>query len=327
MIMNSLLEVKGLKKYFPREGTILRRQKGVVRAVDGVDLQLYPGETLGLVGESGSGKTTLGRLIVRLEKPTEGEILFLGRDLTRLKGVDLLEFRRQIQIIFQDPYSSLNPRMSAAAIISEPLKIHYKEKLSNRQVSERIGSMMNMVGLDPSIHMLRYPHEFSGGQRQRIGIARALIMNPKIIIADEPVSSLDVSVRAQILYLMKKLQGELNLTYLFITHDLGVVRQMSDRVAVMYLGKIVEIGPTERICTEPAHPYTMALLSSVPEINPNKRRKRIILRGEVPTPLSPPAGCVFHSRCPFCEERCAYSPPANKKLQADHFVLCHRPIA
>ncbi len=291
-----LLEIRGLKKHFICRGGFSREGSGVVRAVDGVDLEIMRGETLGLVGESGCGKTTLGRLIMRLEEPTDGSIRFAGEDVLTRRGKALKGYRRMVQMIFQDPYSSLNPRKTAGGIIGEPLLIHHPER--RREMKQKTIELMAVVGLDEE-QLTRYPHEFSGGQRQRIGIARALILNPRLIIADEPVSALDVSIQAQILNLMKRLQQDFALTYLFITHDLGVVHHMSDRIAVMYLGKIVELGSGEEICRRPAHPYTMALISAVPVPDPMKRTNRMILHGEMPSPATPPSGCSFHPRCPF----------------------------
>jgi oligopeptide transport system ATP-binding protein len=274
-----------------------------------------------LVGESGCGKTTLGRLIMRLEDPTAGSILYEGTDVLSRKGKGLKGYRREVQMIFQDPYSSLNPRRTAGSIIGEPLQIHYPEWREKRK--QKMKELLAVVGLDEE-QLTRYPHEFSGGQRQRIGIARALILNPRLIIADEPVSSLDVSIQAQILNLMKRLQQEFSLTYLFITHDLGVVRHMSDRIAVMYLGKIVELGSGEAICGKPAHPYTRALVSAVPVIDPLKRNSRMILRGEMPSPAAPPPGCAFHPRCPFRVEICDREEPVLEDRGSHHRVACHR---
>lgn len=316
-----LLEIRGLKKHFIYRGGFLREGGGVVRAVDGVDLEIMRGETLGLVGESGCGKTTLGRLIMRLEEPTDGAIRFAGEDVLTRTGKTLKGYRRMVQMIFQDPYSSLNPRKTAGGIIGEPLLIHHPER--RREMKQKTIELMAVVGLDEE-QLTRYPHEFSGGQRQRIGIARALILNPRLIIADEPVSALDVSIQAQILNLMKRLQQDFALTYLFITHDLGVVHHMSDRIAVMYLGKIVELSTGEVICRRPAHPYTKALISAVPVADPMSRTERMILHGEMPSPAAPPSGCSFHPRCPFRIAICDRQAPLLEQRNSGHWVACHR---
>src|SRR5512139_2482236 len=291
-----LVNIKGVRKYYPVEKGLFAREPDYVKAVDGVDLVIPRGETLGLVGESGCGKSTLGRLILRLEEPTEGQIFFEGEDILRYKAEQLRQLRREMQIIFQDPYSSLNPRKTVGSIIGEPLIIHNIGTKKEQQ--ERVLRLMEVVGLRPE-HINRYPHEFSGGQRQRIGIARALALNPKLIIADEPVSALDVSIQAQVLNLLEELQDEFHLTYLFIAHDLSVVEHISDRVAVMHLGRIAELAMSDDLYRNPKHPYTQALLSANPIPDPTLERKRILLQGEVPSPINPPSGCNFHTRCPY----------------------------
>jgi oligopeptide/dipeptide ABC transporter ATP-binding protein len=293
-----ILRVSGVKKYFPiTQGIIFQHHIGDVHAIDGVDLEVYPGETVGLVGETGCGKSTLARVIMRLFDVTEGTITFEGRDITKLRGGDLRDLRRDMQMVFQDPYASLNPRKTIGAIIGGPYRLH--KIVPKNKVKGEVQQLMELVGLNPE-HYNRYPHEFSGGQRQRIGVARSLALRPKFIVADEPVSALDVSIQAQILNLLEDLQGEFNLTYLFIAHDLSVVKHVSDRVAVMYLGKIAEIGDSETLYRTPKHPYTGALLSAVPVADPRVARgkKRIILEGDVPSPIDPPSGCNFHPRCP-----------------------------
>jgi len=316
----TLLSVECLKKYFESRSGFLSRQVRLVRAVDGVNLRVFKGETLGLVGESGSGKSTLGRVVIRLEEPTEGRILFDGRDVHRLPKEDMRSFRRDVQIVFQDPYASLNPRKSAENIIGEPLTV--QRICDGRERRERVVRLMEVVGLTPD-QMRRYPHEFSGGQRQRIGIARAIATNPKLIIADEPVSALDVSVQAQILNLLKDLQRDHNLTYIFISHDLRVVENMSDRIAVMYLGKIVEVAECGMLCGEPLHPYTQALFSALPVMKPGERKERIILEGDVPSPVNPQAGCPFHPRCRYRIRVCETQVPALTRTGKGRSVACH----
>jgi oligopeptide transport system ATP-binding protein len=316
-----MVRIEKLKKHFPITQGLLRRAVGHVRAVDDVSLYILKGETLGLVGESGCGKSTLGRTILRLHKPTEGRILFEGVDLAGMTSADLRTMRSRMQIIFQDPYSSLNPRMTVEAIVGEPLVIH---KIANgKELQERVEALLARVGLNPMLGN-RYPHEFSGGQRQRIGVARALALNPSFIVADEPISALDVSIQAQVVNLLEDLQDEYNLTYLFITHDLSMVRYICDRVAVMYLGKIVELGPVAEIYDNPQHPYAQALLSAVPVPDPvvEDHRKRIILEGDVPDPANPPEGCNFNTRCPLAFDRCYKEEPELKELITDHEISC-----
>jgi oligopeptide transport system ATP-binding protein len=315
-----LLEVRNLRKYYPvTKGFIFQRQVGAVKAVDDLSFFIRKGETLGLVGESGCGKTTTGRVILRLQEPTQGEALFEGRDIFKLHKEELRRLRRDMQIIFQDPYSSLNPRMTVGDIIGEPLEIHNLAR--GKEKVRRVQELLEVVGLSP-YHANRYPHEFSGGQRQRIGIARALAVNPKLIIADEPVSALDVSIQAQVLNLLEELQKEFGLTYLFIAHDLSVVKHISDRIAVMYLGKIVELADTEELFSNPQHPYTEALLSAVPIPNPEMRRERIILPGDVPSPVNPPAGCRFHTRCLYAQASCKVDEPPFADIGGGHFLAC-----
>lgn len=315
-----LLQIEGLKKFFPVRGGFLSGQQKTARAVDGVDLEILKGETLGLVGESGCGKTTLGRLITRLEEPTAGKITFKGEDILAYSGKALKEFRRKIQLIFQDPYSSLNPRMSAGAIVGEALTIHNLPR--GKGDGDRVAELMEVVGLSRE-QMGRYPHEFSGGQRQRIGIARALSLNPELIVADEPVSALDVSIQAQILNLLKDLQKEFDLTYLFISHDLSVVEHISDRIAVMYLGKIVELADRDSLYDSPLHPYTQALLSAVPVPDPAHKKDRIRLGGGIPSPTDPPPGCPFHPRCPYRMDICNTVTPPLDDRGGGHHAACH----
>ncbi|MDT5123846.1 MAG: peptide/nickel transport system ATP-binding protein [Acidobacteriota bacterium] len=314
--VSELVRVRGLVKHFPVEGS-----DDVVRAVDGVTFEILEGETLGLVGESGCGKSTVGRCLLRLIEPTAGEIEFDGRDVRALVRRELRELRREMQIIFQDPYASLNPRMRVRDIVGEPLLIHGLK--SKEQRRERVAELLKKVGLDPD-YMNRYPHEFSGGQRQRIGIARALALNPKLIVADEPVSALDVSVQAQVVNLLQDLQGEFGLTYLFISHGLAVVEHISTRVAVMYLGRIVEVASAEDLYAQPLHPYTQALLSAIPIPDPTRKRERIILTGDVPTPINPPSGCRFRTRCPMAIAECAQVDPDLREISPGHTVACIR---
>lgn len=319
-----LLQVKGLKKYFPiTEGIILQRHVGDIKAVDGLTFNIRPGETLGLVGESGCGKSTTGRTILQLHEPTDGEVWFKGTKISELRGEKLRRMRRDMQMIFQDPYASLNPRMTVGNIIGEPLEVHGLAK--GKEKRERVQELLNVVGLNPYF-INRYPHEFSGGQRQRIGVARALAVNPEFIVCDEPISALDVSIQAQIINLLEELQADFNLTYLFIAHDLSVVRHISDRVAVMYLGKLVELADRTELYENPLHPYTKALLSAVPIADPviEETRERIILTGDVPSPADPPSGCRFHTRCPIMERPiCVEEEPALYDRGDGHNVACH----
>ena len=317
---NHLLEVKNLKKYFPVKSGLVSRAKAFVKAVDGVSFAIHRKETLGLVGESGCGKTTAGRTIIRLLEPTDGEVLFDGKKVYECGGKDLRALRRHMQIIFQDPFASLNPRLTVGATVAEPLAVHgiargaEKKKLV-REILERVGLSPNYVN--------RYPHEFSGGQRQRIGIARALALKPRFIVCDEPVSALDVSIQAQIINLLEDLQEEFELSYLFIAHDLSVVKHISDRVGVMYLGKMMELAPSEELYASPLHPYTRALLSAAPVPDPKTKLKRLILPGDVPSPINPPSGCSFHPRCKYAHDICKKVEPQMQELTPNHFAACH----
>lgn len=320
--MTPLLEVRGLYKYFPIHAGLFSRHVADVKAVDGVDFSISQGETLGLVGESGSGKTTIARLVLRLLKETSGEILFEGRDTTKLSANEMRKLRREMQIIFQDPFASLNPRMTVGDIVGEPLFIHNIARGSAAR--DRVRDLLKLVGLQP-YHANRYPHEFSGGQRQRIGIARALAVDPKFIVCDEPVSALDVSIQAQVINLLEDLQSKFGLTYLFVAHDLSVVRHISTRVAVMYVGKIVELADRDELYENPLHPYTQALLSAIPIPDPSveSRKDRIVLTGDIPSPVNPPSGCRFHTRCPIAFERCKVEVPSFNDYGNGHSAACH----
>lgn len=318
----NLLEVQNLKVHFPVKSGVFSRAREFVRAVDDVSFSIAPGETLGLVGESGCGKTTLGRAIVRLVEPTAGNVLLAGEDLTQMNEAELRPRRRKLQMIFQDPFSSLNPRLTVEDIIGEPLDLHQLAESKSARAA-RVADLLRAVGLDAA-YAQRYPHEFSGGQRQRIGIARALAVEPRLIVCDEPVSALDVSVQAQIINLLQDLQQQHGLAYLFIAHDLAVVEHISHRVMVMYLGRIVELGEAREVISAPKHPYTQALISAVPELDPEVKRSRIVLGGEVPSPLHPPGGCPFHPRCPRAELlRCAQEPPLSREVRPRHQASCH----
>ena len=321
---NVLVRVENLTKHFPiTQGIVVQRQIGAVRAVDNVSFDIREGETLGLVGESGCGKSTTGRTMLQLYRPTSGKVYYQDQDLTTLKGEELRRMRRFMQIIFQDPYASLNPRLTVGDIIGEPLEVHRVEK-SKKKRQERVQELLRLVGLNPYF-INRYPHEFSGGQRQRIGVARALALQPKFIICDEPISALDVSIQAQVVNLLEELQDEFGLTYLFIAHDLSMVRYISDRTAVMYLGKIVELAEREELYSHPLHPYTQALLSAVPVPDPvvERTRQRMILTGDVPSPANPPSGCNFHPRCPLAQQVCQEEAPEWREVSPSHWVACH----
>ena len=321
---NVLLRVEHLTKHFPiTRGIVIQRQGGAVQAVDDVSFDIHEGETLGLVGESGCGKSTTGRTILQLYRPTSGKVYYQGKDLTTMKGEELRQLRKFMQIIFQDPYASLNPRLTVGGIVGEPLEVHGIEK-NRKKRRERVQELLRLVGLNPYF-INRYPHEFSGGQRQRIGVARALALNPEFIVCDEPISALDVSIQAQVVNLLEELQDKLGLTYLFIAHDLSMVRHISNRTAVMYLGKIVELADREELYNHPLHPYTQALLSAVPVPDPivEKKRQRIILKGDVPSPADPPSGCRFHPRCPLAQEICSEVEPEWREAGPRHWVACH----
>ncbi|WP_246938615.1 ABC transporter ATP-binding protein [Bacillus pinisoli] len=315
-----LLEVKNLKTHYPIKGGFFRRQIGAVKAVDGVSFEIKKGETLGLVGESGCGKSTAGRTILRLLEPTDGQIIFEGQDITNLRGTSLRKIRQDFQMVFQDPYASLNPTMMVGHLVSEPIRNYTKR--SENDLKDEVMELLTKVGL-PADAYYKYPHEFSGGQRQRIGIARALALKPKLIIADEPVSALDVSVQSQVLNLLKELQEEFGLTFLFIAHDLSVVKHMSDRIGVMYLGGLVEVADKNSLYAEPLHPYTQALISAIPEPDPRKKKDRIILEGDVPSPINPPSGCTFHPRCRHAMPECQQTKPSLKEVKPGHRVACH----
>ncbi len=315
-----LLEVKDLKKYYPIKSGWFSKEKASVKAVDGVSFTVHQGETLGVVGESGCGKSTMARTILRLNEATAGQVIINDQDILALKSEALRKARQHMQLIFQDPYSSLNPRLTVEQIIIEPLVIHNWGTKAERKA--RVEDLIEIVGLTKR-HLKRYPHEFSGGQRQRIGIARALALNPRLVVCDEPVSALDVSIQSQVLNLLKELQQDLGLTYIFIAHDLSVVKHISDRVAVMYLGKIVEIANSKDLYSNPQHPYTQALLAAIPEPDPNKRKDRVLLTGDVPSPANPPSGCRFHTRCHYATDICSQQEPQAQEIEPGHFAACH----
>jgi peptide/nickel transport system ATP-binding protein len=321
-----LLEVSGLRKHFPIKSTgVIRREIGAVKAVDGLSLRVYPGETVGLVGESGCGKSTAGRTMLRLLEPTDGTITFQGQDIGGLSRKALVPLRREMQMIFQDPYSSLNPRHTVGSILGAPFRIQGVKPPGG--IMKTVQGLMERVGLNPE-HYNRYPNEFSGGQRQRIGIARAIALNPKLVVCDEPVSALDVSIQAQVVNLLEDLQDEYGLAFVFIAHDLSVVRHISDRVAVMYLGKVMETAPTKELFVDPRHPYSVALLSAVPLPDPQKERarERVLLHGDLPSPSNPPSGCVFRTRCFKAQDRCATEVPELREIEPDHYIACHFPV-
>src|SRR5713101_3862380 len=319
--MSPLLELANIQKYFPvNTGALLRRKLGWVKAVDGVDIAIYPGETLGLIGESGCGKTTTSKLILLQESPTAGTIRYDGHDIAELAGPDLMRYRREVQVVFQDPYSSLSPRMRVGEIIAEPLQIH--TPLTRAEQHERVAEVLDLVGLRPEVARL-FPHEFSGGQRQRIAIARALVTNTRLIVLDEPVSALDVSIRAQIMNQLEELQQRLGVSYLFIGHDLATVAHISHRIAVMYLGQIVELAEAMELCRQPLHPYTQALFTAALPAHPDEKRERLTIAGEVPSALDPPSGCCFHPRCPQAMARCSVEAPTRKEVAPGHSVSCH----
>ena len=321
MTQQPLVQIRNVSKYFPvTRGAIMTHKIGDIKAVDRISFDIHGGETLGLVGESGCGKTTTGRVILKLIEPSGGQIVYNGHDITPLHKKAMVPLRREMQIIFQDPYASLNPRLTVGEAIGEPLVAH--GMATRTEAKERVLDLLRVVGL-ASFHYNRYPHEFSGGQRQRVGIARSLVMNPKFVVADEPVSALDVSIRAQIINLLQHIQAEFHLTFLFISHDLGVVRHLSDRVVVMYLGRLAEMAATDQLFADPKHPYTQALLSAVPSIKQRKQQRRLVLAGDVPTPFNPPQGCRFHTRCPLVMDQCRTVEPAWRDTGDGHFVACH----
>lgn len=319
MDKKTILEVNNLKQYYPIKGGFFRRTIGQVKAVDGISFKINEGETMGLVGESGCGKSSAGRSILRLQTPTDGTVLFDGEDITKIQGRKLREARQCFQMVFQDPYASLNPLQMVGDIVAEPIKNYHK--ISKEELEKEVKALLVKVGLNTEDYY-KYAHEFSGGQRQRVGIARALALKPKLIILDEPVSALDVSVQSQVLNLLDDLQEEFNLSYLFIAHDLSVVKHVSDYIGVMYLGHIVEQGPSDEIYNNPKHPYTQALISAIPEIDPEKRKERILLTGDLPSPANPPTGCPFHTRCPIAQEACKTTKPKYKEVSQNHFAAC-----